>query len=144
MQVRDVIKTKSNRVISIAPESSVTEAIARLVQNNIGSLPVVDAEGHLLGIFSERDALRGVHHHGEGFGRMQVAKVMTTDTVTCEMCDDVNGVMGKMTERRIAKVPVLSSNMVVGIISVGDIIKYMYEQVSSENQHLMEYIHGAV
>jgi CBS domain-containing protein len=144
MQVKDVIKTKCNRVISIAPEASVSDAIARLVQNNIGSLPVVDAEGRLVGIFSERDALRGVHHHGEGFGRMQLAKVMTTDTVTCEMCDDVNGVMGKMTERRIAKVPVLKNDVVVGIISVGDVIKYMYEQVSTENQQLMTYIHGGV
>jgi CBS domain-containing protein len=144
MQVKDVIKSKSNRVISIAPEASVSEAIARLVQNNIGSLPVVDAEGQLVGIFSERDALRGVHHHGEGFGRMAVAKVMTSDLVTCEMCDDVNEVMGKMTERRIAKVPVLKNSMLVGIVSVGDVIKFMYEQVSSENQQLMTYIHGAV
>jgi CBS domain-containing protein len=144
MQVKDVIKSKSNRVISIAPEASVSEAIARLVQNNIGSLPVVDAEGELVGIFSERDALRGVHHHGEGFGRMTVAKVMTSEPVTCELCDDVNEVMGKMTERRIAKVPVLKNNVLVGIISVGDVIKYMYEQVSSENQQLMTYIHGGV
>jgi CBS domain-containing protein len=144
MQVRDVIKSKCNRVISIAPEASVSEAIARLVQNNIGSLPVVDAEGHLMGIFSERDALRGVHHHGEGFGRMIVSKVMSSDPVSCEMCDDVNEVMGKMTERRIAKVPVLSNSVVIGIISVGDVIKFLYEQVSSENQHLMSYIHGAV
>jgi CBS domain-containing protein len=144
MQVRDVLKTKGGRVISIDPEATVAEAIARLVQNNIGSLPVVDAEGHVLGIFSERDALRGVHHHGEGFGRMHVAKVMTTDPITCEIGDEVNEVMGKMSERRIAKVPVLNHNVLVGIVSVGDVIKVMYERVSSENQHLLTYIHGAL
>jgi CBS domain-containing protein len=143
MQVRDVLKTKGGRVISIDPEASVGEAIARLVQNNIGSLPVVDAEGHLVGIFSERDALRGVHNHGEGFGRMHVAKVMTGDPVTCDLGDDVNEVMGKMSDRRIAKVPVLHIGKLVGIVSVGDVIRVLYEQVSSENQHLMTYIHGA-
>jgi CBS domain-containing protein len=143
MQVRDVLKTKGGRVITIDPEASVSEAIARLVQNNIGSLPVVDADGHVVGIFSERDALRGVHHHGEGFGRMHVAKVMSPDPVTCETGDDVNEVMGKMSERRIAKVPVLNCDKLVGIVSVGDVIKVLYEQVSSENKHLLTYIHGA-
>jgi CBS domain-containing protein len=143
MHVRDVLKTKGGRVISIDPEASVAEAIARLVQNNIGSLPVVDGEGRLVGIFSERDALRGVHHHGEGFGRMHVAQVMTGDPVTSELDDDVSDIMGKMSERRIAKVPVLNNGKLVGIISVGDVIKVLYEKVSSENQHLMTYIHGS-
>jgi CBS domain-containing protein len=143
MQVRDVLKTKGGRVISIDPEAGVAEAIARLVQNNIGSLPVVDAEGRLVGIFSERDALRGVHHHGEGFNRMRVAQVMTPDPVTCDCDDDVNEIMGKMSERRIAKVPVLHHEKLVGIVSVGDVIKVLYEKVSSENQHLMTYIHGS-
>src|SRR4051812_43476950 len=143
MQVRDVLKTKGGRVISIDPEASVSEAIARLVQNNIGSLPVVDSEGHLVGIFSERDALRGIHHHGEGFGRTHVTQVMTCNPVTCDLADDVNEVMGQMSERRIAKVPVLHNDKLVGIVSVGDVIKVLYEKVSSENHHLMTYIHGA-
>jgi CBS domain-containing protein len=143
MQVRDVLKTKGGRVISIDPESSVCEAIARLVQNNIGSLPVVDHEGQLVGIFSERDVLRGMHNQGEGFGRTQVAQVMTNDPVTCDLDDDVNEIMGKMSERRIAKVPVLHNSKLVGIISVGDVVKVLYEKVSSENQHLMTYIHGS-
>jgi CBS domain-containing protein len=143
MQVRDVLKTKGGRVISIDPEASVCEAIARLVQNNIGSLPVVDAEGRLVGIFSERDALRIIHNNREEFGRKQVAQVMTGDPSTCDLDDEVNEVMGKMTERRIAKVPVLHQGKLVGIVSVGDVIKVLYEKVSSENQHLMTYIHGA-
>ena len=143
MQVRDVLKTKGGRVISIDPESTVSEAIARLVQNNIGSLPVVDTEGHLVGIFSERDALRMVHNQGEAFGRTHIAQVMTSNPVTCDLADDVNEVMGQMSERRIAKVPVLHNGKLVGIVSVGDVIKVLYEKVSSENQHLMTYIHGA-
>lgn len=143
MQVRDVLNAKGARVVTIDPDATVNEAIARLVQNNIGSLPVADPEGHLLGIFSERDVLRGLHNRGEGYGRMRVGDVMTHDPVTCTPECDVDEVMGKMSERRIAKVPVLNDGRLVGIVSVGDVIKVMYERVSSENQHLMTYIHGS-
>lgn len=144
MLVRDVLKAKGSRVVSINRDATVTEAIARLVQNNIGSLPVTDAEGRLLGIFSERDVLRGLHNRGEGYGRMTVGEVMTHDPVTCSPDCDVDEVMGKMSERHIAKVPVLDAERLVGIVSVGDVIKVMYERVSSENQHLMSYIHGTI
>jgi CBS domain-containing protein len=144
MQVRDVLKTKGGRVITIETEATVAEAIARLVLNNIGSLPVVDDEGHLQGVFSERDVLRGIHTRGAGFCRVRVADVMTPDPVTCSYDDNVHDVMGWMTERRIAKVPVLNNGKLVGVISVGDVIKFLYERVDSENRHLMEYIHGTM
>lgn len=142
MQVRDVLRIKGDRVVTIESDAKVSDAIARLVQNNIGTLPVVDGDGRLIGMFSERDVLRGIHNRGEGFCRVKVAEVMTPNPVTCEPGDDVNDVMGQMSERRIAKVPVLSNFRLVGIISVGDVIKVLYEQVNSDNQHLMEYIHG--
>jgi CBS domain-containing protein len=144
MHVRDVLKTKGGRVITIESDATVAEAIARLVQNNIGSLPVVDAEGRLLGIFSERDCLRGLHNRGEGFGRVRLVEVMTPNPVTCKCDDEVDDVMGQMSERRIAKVPVLDNEKLVGIVSVGDVIKVLYERVHSENQHLLSYIHGAM
>ncbi len=142
MQVRDVLRIKGDRVVTIESDAKVSDAIARLVQNNIGTLPVVDGDGRLIGMFSERDVLRGIHNRGEGFCRVKVAEVMTPNPVTCEPGDDVNDVMGQMSERRIAKVPVLSNFRLVGIISVGDVIEVMYEKVNSDNQHLMEYIHG--
>jgi CBS domain-containing protein len=144
MRVIDVLHTKGNRVITIDGEASVHEAIAKLVQHNIGSLPVVDHEGHLVGIFAERDVLRLIHNRGEGFGRLHISDVMTRNPITCGIHDDVNEVMGQMSERRIAKVPVVNEGSLVGIISVGDVIKVMYDKVASENQHLLSYIHGAI
>jgi CBS domain-containing protein len=144
MLVRDVLVSKGGRVIAIDCDATVSEAIAKLVQNNIGSLPVLDHGGRLIGIFSERDVLRMIHNRGEGFGRLRIADVMTGDPVTCHLDDDVNDVMGKMSERHIAKVPVLSDSELVGIISVGDVIKVMYDTVHTENQHLISYIHGPV
>jgi CBS domain-containing protein len=144
MLVRDVLESKGRRIIAIDCEATVSEAIAKLVQNNIGSLPVVDQSGSLVGIFSERDVLRIIHNRGEGFGRLRVSDVMTGQPVTCRLEDDVNDVMGKMSERHIAKVPVLSDNQLVGVVSVGDVIKVLYDKVHTENQHLISYIHGAV
>jgi len=142
MQVRDVLKRKDRRIISIGPDATIAEAISRLVENNIGSLPVTDPEGHLLGILSERDVLRGVHEQGPEFGMKRIIEVMTRGPESCNLDDDVDDVMGKMSEFRIAKVPVLCDSKLCGIVSVGDVVRMLYEKVSSENQHLMSYIHG--
>jgi len=144
MLVRDILLAKGNRVITIDRDATVHEAVAKLVQNNIGSLPVVDQEGRLIGIFAERDVLRIIHNRGDGFGRLRISEVMTLDPVTCNILDNVNDVMGQMSEGRIAKVPVVSDGALVGIISVGDVIKVMYDKVATENYHLLSYIHGAI
>jgi CBS domain-containing protein len=144
MLVRDVLDSKGRRIISIDSEATASEAVARLVQNNIGSLPVLDKSGKLVGVFSERDVLRLIHNRGEGFGRLRVSEVMTTGPITCSLDDQVDDVMGKMSERHIAKVPVLSNDQLVGVISVGDVIKVLYDKVHTENQHLRSYIHGGV
>ena len=143
MQVRDVLKGKGGRIISIEPEATVSEAISRLVQNNIGSLPVTDQEGHLLGILSERDVLRGIYRQGEAFKELKIAEVMTSDPQSCNLDHDVEEVMGKMSENRIAKVPVLCDDKLCGIVSVGDVIKVLYDKVTFENHHLKTYIHGS-
>jgi len=144
MLVRDVLESKGRRIISIDADATVSDAVSRLVQNNIGSLPVVDPSGKLIGVFSERDVLRLIHNRGEGFGRMRVSEVMTPGPITCSLDDEVDDVMGKMSDRHIAKVPVLSDEKLVGVISVGDVIKVLYDKVHTENQHLRSYIHGNV
>ena len=142
MKVSDVLKGKGGRVVTIDAKATVAEAVARLVQNNIGSLPVVDEAGRLIGVLSERDVLRLMHNRGDGFSRDRIADVMTTDPVTCTPECDVDEVMGQMSERRIAKIPVVDGERLVGIVSVGDVIKVMYERVHAENSHLMSYLYG--
>jgi CBS domain-containing protein len=144
MLVRDVLQSKGHRIFTIDCEATVGEAVAKLVQNNIGSLPVVDHDKKLIGIFSERDVLRVIHNRGESFARLPVCDVMTRDPVTCHLDDDVEEVMGLMSDRRIAKVPVVADSELVGIVSVGDVIKALHEKLHHENQHLLSYIHGAV
>jgi CBS domain-containing protein len=144
MLVRDVLQSKGRLVISIDSDATVSEAVAKLVQNNIGSLPIVEHGGRLVGVVSERDVLRLIHNKGEGFGRLRVAEVMTKDPITCHLEDEVDEIMGKMSDRHIAKLPVLSDGQLVGVISVGDVIKVLYDKVHDENRHLRSYIHGAV
>ncbi len=144
MLVRNVIESKGRHVIVLDDEATVGEAVAKLVQNNIGSLPIVDQEGRLTGILSERDVLRLIHNRGESFSRLRVRDVMTRNPIVCAPHDEVDAVMGKMSERNIAKVPVVENGEVVGIVSVGDVVKLLFDKVHTENQHLLSYIHGAV
>jgi len=142
MLVQNVIESKGRQVIVLDDQATVSEAVAKLVQNNIGSLPIVDQQGRLIGILSERDIMRLIHNRGETFGRIPVVDVMTANPITCSPRDDVDDVMGKMSERHIAKIPVVEDGEIVGIISVGDVVKVMYDKVHTENQHLLSYIHG--
>lgn len=142
MQVRDVLRGKGREVISIGPGSTVTDAVARMVENNIGSLPVADPDGRLLGILSERDVLRLLKERGAASGEAKVADVMTRDPICCDLDHDVEEVMGKMSEHRIGKLPVLCGDALCGIVSVGDVIRVLYDRARSENEHLMTYIHA--
>jgi CBS domain-containing protein len=142
MRVRDVLKTKGGRMITIGPEATAPDAVARMVENNIGSLPVVEPDGRLVGVVSERDLMRELHDRGEHFSKAAIREVMTLDPVLCDIDDEVEAVMGQMSERRIAKVPVIERGQLVGIVSVGDVIKLLYEHTRAENHHLMDYLYG--
>lgn len=142
MQVHEVLKSKGRRLIAIGPDATVSQAIHRLVEHNIGSLPIVE-DDRLVGIFTERDVLRGVDRDCEGYGKLLVGEVMTRSPVVCTLDDDVQHVMGKMSEHQVGQLPVLDADRcVVGVVSVGDVIKVLYEQLAHENRHLLEYLYG--
>jgi len=142
MQVRDVLRTKGGRVISIEPESTVSDAVSTLVHHNIGSLPVLNHEGRLVGIFTERDVLRGVCNRGDTFCKALIGDIMTLNPVTCDVDDEVHHAMGKMSEHHIGQLPVMEHQKLVGVVSVGDVVKILYEKADTENRHLINYIYG--
>ncbi len=142
MQVENVLETKERRLISIAPEASVKEALALFVEHNIGSLPVVDASGKLVGIFTERDVLYGDHRDSEQFHRQLIKEVMTPDPFTCSSNDAVHDVMGKMSRNHVGQLPVVEDGKVVGLVSVGDIIKSLYVHAEAANQQLTAFLYG--
>jgi CBS domain-containing protein len=142
MFVRDVLKAKGRRVISIGSEATVKQALARFVKHNIGSLPVVEASGLLVGIFSERDVVFGGHRDFERFHQRLIGEVMTRDLIICGPMDTLAVAMGKMARHHVGQLPVVDGGELVGLVSVGDLVESLYEQVEAENRHLMDYLHG--
>ena len=142
MLISDVLNAKGRRVISIGPEATVKEALALFVEHNIGSLPVVEVSGQLIGIFTERDVIFGDHHDVERFHHKLIKEVETPNPVTCSPKDTLAEAMGKMAKHRVGQLPVVDGSELVGLVSVGDMIEALYEQIEAENQHLMNYLHG--
>ncbi|MGO9468258.1 MAG: CBS domain-containing protein [Isosphaeraceae bacterium] len=142
MLVSDVLKAKGRRVVSIGPEATVKEALALFVRHNIGSLPVVEVTGQLIGIFTERDVIFGDHLDLDRFHNKLIDEVKTPNPVTCGPNDTLADAMSKMAKRHVGQLPVVEENVLVGLLSVGDLIEALYEQIEAENQHLMNYLHG--
>jgi CBS domain-containing protein len=142
MLVRHVLEERGREVISVRPETEVRAALALLVIHHIGSVPVLDPEGTLIGIFTERDVLYGDFGDSEKFHRRLIGEVMTRDPVTCGLDDDISEVMDAMSRHRVGQMPVLDDGVLIGVVSVGDLIKSLHEKLETENQHLTAYIHG--
>jgi len=118
--------------------------VAEMVHHKIGSLPVLNENGALVGIFTERDVLHGLHNYGHDFCDTQVTDVMSRKVVTCSPDDSVHDAIGRMSHYRIGQLPVVEEDRVVGLVSVGDLIKILYETAEEENRHLMSYVYGTV
>jgi CBS domain-containing protein len=142
MIIRSVLEQKARRLITIDPAATVKEALGEFVEHNIGSLPVVDDSGKLVGIFTERDVLYGDHRDPEQFHRQYIREVMTPSPITCTPDDAVHAVMGKMSQNKVGQLPVVEYGAVVGVVSVGDLIKSLYDHVEASNQQLTAYLYG--
>jgi CBS domain-containing protein len=142
MLVHHVLDARGRQVISVRPEAPVKEALALFVIHEIGSVPVVDHSGKLIGIFTERDVLYGDFGDAEHFHSRRIGEVMTRDPITCSPDDRVSDVMDQMSHNRVGQLPVVDDGVLSGVVSVGDLIKFLHEQLATENQHLTAYIHG--
>jgi CBS domain-containing protein len=142
MRINDVLAGKPiHEVISVRPSASVRELIAKLAEHNVGAL-VVSADGTSLdGIVSERDVVRRLHTDPGVLDR-DVASIMTGDVHTCEGTHLVDDLMELMTRERVRHVPVLSEGRVVGIISIGDVVKSRIGELEFERDQLDSYVHG--
>jgi CBS domain-containing protein len=141
MRMGEIVRAKANQdVVTIAPDAGVRELIATLAEHNIGAL-VVSSDGVALdGIVSERDVVRHLHHDGTVINNT-VAAIMTTTVRTCSPDDDLDDVMTTMTEQRFRHIPVCEDGRVVGIVSIGDVVKHKIGQLTFERDQLDGYIH---
>jgi CBS domain-containing protein len=141
MRIGEVLKAKSNAVVvTITPDAGVRDLVAQLAEHNVGAL-IVSADGESLdGIVSERDVVRHLHHDGTVINNT-VGAIMTTVVETCETDTSVDDLMKIMTERRIRHVPVVTDGKLVGIISIGDVVKHRIDQLEFERDQLDSYVH---
>lgn len=143
MNVEAILKSKGREVATIAPAAKVGEAVALLRRKGIGAL-VVSADGKTIaGILSERDIVQGLSDHGAQLLDLPVSRLMTHPVVTCKLSDDIATLMSQMTERRIRHLPVMEDGKLVGIVSIGDVVKNRVDEVESEASSLRQFIVSA-
>jgi CBS domain-containing protein len=141
MRIGEIIRAKPVQdVVTISPDAGVRELLAKLSEHNIGAL-IVSSDGKSLdGIVSERDVVRRLHSDGTVINNV-VSAIMTDVVETCTPDDDLDEVMQTMTERRFRHIPVVQGGTLVGIISIGDVVKYKIDQLQFERDQLDGYIH---
>lgn len=138
MRIADVIRNKGS-VATINPDGTIRELLAGLAEHNIGAMVVVGSDG-VVGIVSERDVARQLHKHGADLLDRPVSSIMTTAVATCTKSDTVDSLSVLMTQHRVRHVPVLDGNQLIGIVSIGDVVKTRMEELEAEQQQLQSYI----
>jgi len=139
--VKHLLDSKGRGIISVAPDTSVFDAIQVMADETVGSLMVMDDE-RLLGIVTERDYARKVILKGRSSESTPVADIMTQDVLTTSTDRTVNDCMELMTERRIRHLPVVEGDRVIGMISIGDLVQAIISDQQEEIEHLEHYISG--
>ena len=142
MRVEDVLRHKAGggEVATVPGDATVGEALARLVERNIGAL-VVTADGeHVDGVVSERDVARGLHARGVDVVGDLVSTLMTAEVHTCTPGTAVTDLTRLMTEHRVRHVPVLVAGRLAGIVSIGDVVKARLDELETEREQLVGYI----
>ncbi len=141
MLISDVIRSKGDLVVTVAPDQTVKALIDLLDQHGIGAL-VVSTDGKTIGgIVSERDVVRRLHRDGAAVLEQHVADIMTADVKTCAPEDNIEHTAKVMTDMRVRHLPVVSGDELVAIISIGDVVKHRIDELQVERDQLVDYIH---
>lgn len=140
MLVKSILVAKGSDVYSIPPHLTVLEAVAVLREKRVGAVLVLDSGQNILGVFSERDLVRAIADHGVGILEQPVSTLMSRAVVCCGPADSIDHVMSLMTDRRIRHVPVVENGRLVGIISIGDVVKNRIAETEMEAEALKSYI----
>jgi CBS domain-containing protein len=140
MFVSNILKTKGNTVVSMTSDQPISDALALMMEHRIGAVLVCDTLGGIAGILSERDLVRAMHRNGKAVFDRKVGDLMTTPVVTCSPKDPVAAIEGMMTSQRFRHVPVVEDGKLVGVVSIGDVVKSRIEEAEAEVDALRRYI----
>lgn len=141
MKVKDLLSKKSLEIRSTTSTSMLIDAIKNLNEHNVGALLVINDQ-KLAGIITERDVLHAIDQHGSKIDKLKVKDIMTKNLLTCGENETIDNVMGIMTDNHIRHLPILENEKLVGIISIGDVVKAELHKTKAEAEHLKDYIHG--
>jgi len=147
MNVKTILAAKSGNlggdIISIEPTADLTAAARLLGARRIGAVVIRGAGGRLAGILSERDIVRAISEHGAEALALPVGQVMTRNVTTCGEEDSVASIMERMTAGKFRHMPVMAKGELVGVISIGDVVKQRVEEIERESEALRDYIRTA-
>lgn len=139
MRIADVLRNKGTSVATVSSDTTVSALLAGLAEENIGAMVVVGPAG-VEGIVSERDVVRRLHEFGASLLSRPVSEIMTRLVATCAPQDSVDDISVLMTRRRVRHVPVLDGSALVGIVSIGDVVKSRIEELEESHEQLHAYI----
>ena len=142
MQVSELLRQKGSEVITILPDATAYEAMGKLLKHRIGALVVVDDAGLPQGIITERDFLRLSYEQGEALRELRVGEVMTKNLIVGLPTDTLDYTMTIMTMNRLRHLPIISDRKMVGIISIGDVVKTLLHETRATNRYLEDYVSG--
>ena len=142
MTVQAILASKGVDVATISADASVSEAIRLLGERRIGALPVLDGES-IAGIMSERDVIYCLRDHGAEVLDWPVRRVMTAPALTAQLHTQVLSALAMMTKRRVRHLPVVDQDRLVGIVSIGDLVKYRIDRIEQEANDMRDYIRHA-
>jgi CBS domain-containing protein len=140
MTVKAILSTKGSNVTTTEPTASLESGIKILAERGIGALVVLGADHRVIGILSERDVVRALAERGAGALTEPLARVMTRKISTCTQSDAVNSIMEQMTADKFRHVPVVEEERLVGIVSIGDVVKHTLMGMKLESEALHDYI----
>jgi len=140
MFVSDILAQKGGLVFTVTPGTSVAQLSQQLSTRRIGSVLVLDGEGSVAGIVSERDLVRAMASHGAKAMELEARQVMTRDVITCDPDDSIDQVMQTMTSGRFRHLPVVRHGELLGLVSIGDVVKARLEEAEHETEALKAYI----
>ena len=141
--VREIIATKGGEIWTIPPDTTVFDALKTMADKNVGALLVLDGDA-ITGILSERDYARKVILHGKSSKELQVSEIMSSKVYFVSPTDNVDDCMALFTNKRVRHLPVLDNEQLVGIISIGDVVKAVIADQEFTIRHLENYITGGL
>ncbi|MBM3646929.1 MAG: CBS domain-containing protein [Alphaproteobacteria bacterium] len=140
MFVSDILSQKGSEIFSVGPRSSVAEIAWQISDRRVGSLLVLDVDGSVAGIVSERDLVRALATHGREALVLEARQIMTREVVTCDPDDSIDEIMQIMTNGRFRHLPVVRRGELLGLVSIGDVVKARLEEARHETEALKAYI----